>query len=144
MNFDVFVLVALVFVFAGGIKGLIGFGLPTVSIAILAAFLGLIEAMTLMLLPSLIYQPITRACWGSLDSPDPSMLVPVYFGSRLYLAHFITVVDLGSRDVLSDSRRSHYRIWSSVAFGRSNSRHLAQVNLGFHRLSGCCQEVSPV
>ena len=54
MNVDVVVLVVLVFFVAGTIKGLIGFGLPTVSIAILAAFLGLIEAMTLMLLPSLI------------------------------------------------------------------------------------------
>ena len=54
MNFEVVVLVVLVFFVAGTIKGLIGFGLPTVSIAILAAFLGLIEAMTLMLLPSLI------------------------------------------------------------------------------------------
>ena len=54
MNFDLVVLVVLVFFVAGTIKGLIGFGLPTVSIAILAAFLGLIEAMTLMLLPSLI------------------------------------------------------------------------------------------
>ena len=54
MNVDVVVLVVLVFFVAGSIKGLIGFGLPTVSIAILAAFLGLIEAMTLMLLPSLI------------------------------------------------------------------------------------------
>ena len=54
MSVDVIVLVVLVFFVAGTIKGLIGFGLPTVSIAILAAFLGLIEAMTLMLLPSLI------------------------------------------------------------------------------------------
>ncbi|MDK2754386.1 MAG: sulfite exporter TauE/SafE family protein [Gammaproteobacteria bacterium] len=54
MSVDVVVLVVLVFFVAGTIKGLIGFGLPTVSIAILAAFLGLIEAMTLMLLPSLI------------------------------------------------------------------------------------------
>jgi len=54
MNVDVVALVVLVFFVAGTIKGLIGFGLPTVSIAILAAFLGLIEAMTLMLLPSLI------------------------------------------------------------------------------------------
>jgi len=54
MNVDVVLLVVLVFFVAGTIKGLIGFGLPTVSIAILAAFLGLIEAMTLMLLPSLI------------------------------------------------------------------------------------------
>ena len=54
MNIDILVLVAVVFLFAGAIKGLIGFGLPTVSIAIIATFLGLIEAMTLMLLPSLV------------------------------------------------------------------------------------------
>ena len=66
MNFDVVVLVALVFVFAGGIKGLIGFGLPTVSIAILAAFLGLIEAMTLMLLPSLITNLLQGLVGGHL------------------------------------------------------------------------------
>jgi len=75
MNFDAVVLVVLVFFLAGGIKGLIGFGLPTVSIAILAAFLGLIEAMTLMLLPSLITNllqglvggyliRLIRRCWS--------------------------------------------------------------------------------
>ena len=54
MNYDVVVFVAAIFLLAGCVKGLIGFGLPTVSIAIIATFLGLIEAMTLMLLPSLI------------------------------------------------------------------------------------------
>ncbi|GIT19769.1 MAG: membrane protein [Dehalococcoidia bacterium] len=54
MNIDILVLVAVVFLFPRAIKGLIGFGLPTVSIAIIATFFGLIEAMTLMLLPSLV------------------------------------------------------------------------------------------
>ena len=77
MNFDVVVFVAVVFFLAGGVKGLIGFGLPTVSIAIIAAFLGLIEAMTLMLLPSLITNlwqgfigghliRLFRRCWSML------------------------------------------------------------------------------
>ena len=66
MNIDILVLVAVVFLFAGAIKGLIGFGLPTVSIAIIATFLGLIEAMTLMLLPSLITNLLQGLVGGHL------------------------------------------------------------------------------
>ena len=66
MNVDVVVFVAVVFLLAGGIKGLIGFGLPTVSIAIIATFLGLIEAMTLMLLPSLITNLLQGLVGGHL------------------------------------------------------------------------------
>jgi len=75
MNYDVIVFVAAIFLLAGCVKGLIGFGLPTVSIAIIATFLGLIEAMTLMLLPSLITNlwqglvgghliRLIRRCWS--------------------------------------------------------------------------------
>lgn len=75
MNYDVVVFVAAIFLLAGCVKGLIGFGLPTVSIAIIATFLGLIEAMTLMLLPSLITNlwqglvgghliRLIRRCWS--------------------------------------------------------------------------------
>ena len=75
MNIDILVLVAVVFLFAGAIKGLIGFGLPTVSIAIIATFLGLIEAMALMLFPSLVTNllqgfvgryliRLIRRCWA--------------------------------------------------------------------------------
>ena len=75
MNCDVVVFVAAIFLLAGCVKGLIGFGLPTVSIAIIATFLGLIEAMTLMLLPSLITNlwqglvgghliRLIRRCWS--------------------------------------------------------------------------------
>ena len=66
MNIDILVLVAVVFLSAGAIKGLIGFGLPTVSIAIIATFLGLIEAMTLMLLPSLVTNLFQGFVGGSL------------------------------------------------------------------------------
>ena len=66
MNIDVLLLVTVVFLFAGTIKGLIGFGLPTVSIAIIATFLGLIEAMTLMLLPSLITNLLQGLVGGHL------------------------------------------------------------------------------
>jgi hypothetical protein len=51
---ETIVIVIVVFLIAGGIKGVIGFGLPTVSITIIAALIGLTEAMALMVLPSLV------------------------------------------------------------------------------------------
>ena len=99
MSIESVVLVGIVFLLAGAIKGLIGFGLPTVSIAIIATFLGLIEAMTLMLLPSLVTNllqgfvgghlvQLIRRCWSIfilgaifiwLTSSLLSMLNPVLF-----------------------------------------------------------------
>jgi hypothetical protein len=48
------ILVGLTFVLAGGVKGVIGLGLPTVSLAILTATLGLHSAMALLVVPSLV------------------------------------------------------------------------------------------
>lgn len=42
------------FLLAGGVKGIIGMGLPTVSLAILTATLGLQPAMALLLVPTLV------------------------------------------------------------------------------------------
>lgn len=47
-------IVALAFLLAGFVKGVIGMGLPTVSLALLAIALGLKEAMALMLIPSFV------------------------------------------------------------------------------------------
>ncbi|MCB2101235.1 MAG: TSUP family transporter, partial [Rhodobacterales bacterium] len=43
----------LIFVLAGAVKGVVGLGLPTVSLALLVLVVDLPRAMTLMLLPSL-------------------------------------------------------------------------------------------
>jgi len=51
---DGVLLVVFVFLLAGFIKGVIGFGLPTVSVSLLTAFLGLEVAIVIMLLPSLL------------------------------------------------------------------------------------------
>ncbi len=48
------ILVAATFLAAGFVKGVIGLGLPTVSLAILTATIGLRDAMALMLIPSLL------------------------------------------------------------------------------------------
>ncbi len=42
------------FLVAGVVKGVVGLGLPTVALALLTAFLGLNDAMILMLVPSLV------------------------------------------------------------------------------------------
>jgi len=46
--------IAVTFLLAGTVKGVIGFGLPTVALALLAATIGLTEAIALMLVPSLV------------------------------------------------------------------------------------------
>lgn len=48
------ILVAATFLLAGGVKGVIGLGLPTVSLAILTATVGLQPAMALLLVPSFV------------------------------------------------------------------------------------------
>lgn len=47
-------LILLVFVLAGAVKGVIGLGLPTVALGLLTASIGLEAAMALMLAPSLV------------------------------------------------------------------------------------------
>lgn len=47
-------LVAATFLLAGGVKGVIGLGLPTVSLALLTATVGLQPAMALLLVPSFV------------------------------------------------------------------------------------------
>ena len=48
------ILVAAVLLLAGMVKGVVGLGLPTVTLALLTPTLGLAEAMTAMLLPSFL------------------------------------------------------------------------------------------
>ncbi|WP_025769582.1 sulfite exporter TauE/SafE family protein [Thioalkalivibrio sp. HK1] len=48
------IIVLLVFLFAGGVKGIVGLGLPTVSLALLSARFGIEEAIPLLVIPSLL------------------------------------------------------------------------------------------
>ena len=47
-------IIAVTFLLAGGVKGVIGLGLPTVSLGLLAATLDLTTAMALLLIPSFV------------------------------------------------------------------------------------------
>ena len=51
---ETLVVVFATYLFAGFVKGVIGFGLPTVSLALLAISIGLNEAMALMLIPTFV------------------------------------------------------------------------------------------
>ena len=51
---EIFTLVTATFLLAGTVKGVIGMALPTVSLGVLAATLGLKEAIVLMLVPSFV------------------------------------------------------------------------------------------
>ena len=66
MQFETVILVVVVFLIAGSVKGVIGFGLPTVSITIIAAVVGLTEAMALMVLPSLVTNSWQGVTGGNL------------------------------------------------------------------------------
>ena len=62
-NFEIVLAVSLTFVLAGAVKGIIGLGLPSISLAILTIFFGLQPAMALLLVPSLVTN-IWQACDG--------------------------------------------------------------------------------
>ena len=61
---EVLVLIFVVFVISGFVKGVIGLGLPSVSLALLAATLGLKPAMAILVLPALLTN-VVQALTGS-------------------------------------------------------------------------------
>ncbi len=61
---DTLALIGVTFVIAGLVKGVVGIGLPTVSLAILTVFIGLRDAMALMILPSM-----ATNVWQALAGP---------------------------------------------------------------------------
>lgn len=77
-------LVTLVFLIAGTVKGLIGLGLPTISVGLLALVLPPAEAAALLLLPSLLtniaqaagpeLRPLLRRLWPTLVAILPGTL----------------------------------------------------------------------
>jgi uncharacterized membrane protein YfcA len=73
-TFEIVAIVCATFLFAGWVKGVVGLGLPTIALALLAATVGLKEAIALMLVPSMVtnvwqgltggaFMPLFRRLW---------------------------------------------------------------------------------
>ena len=63
---ELIIYVAFVYILAGFVKGVVGVGLPTISLALLAVVLGLKDAMLILLVPSLITNLIQALTGGRL------------------------------------------------------------------------------
>lgn len=84
-----------VFLVAGLVKGVAGFGLPTVSIALLALFRPLPEAIALMLVPSLATNVWQAVAGGTLRMVAPR--IGVFLGCSA-LAAFLAAGQLARAD----------------------------------------------
>lgn len=83
---EILLIITATFLFAGFVKGLVGLGLPTVSLALLTATLGLKEAMVLMLLPSVltnVYQGIVGGAFTQILRRLWSLLLAGFAGTWL-------------------------------------------------------------
>lgn len=65
-SFDSMIIVALAFLLAGTVKGVTGLGLPSVSLALLTATLGLKAAMAILIVPSFVTNVWQAAVGGHL------------------------------------------------------------------------------
>lgn len=84
MSTDVFIYVAAVFVLAGTVKGVIGLGLPTVSMGLLAIVLPPVEAAALLIVPSLltnVWQMFGGPCLGRLVRRLAPMQIGIIAGT---------------------------------------------------------------
>ena len=72
-------LIALVFVLAGVVKGTVGLGLPTISMALLALMITPAETATLLIVPSLVTNVWQIRPWGALW-PMLRQLAPMQLG----------------------------------------------------------------
>ena len=78
-SLELSLLVATVFVLAGIVKGVVGLGLPTISMALLALLMAPVEAAALLIVPSLVTNVWQLRPWGSLG-PMLRRLGPMQLG----------------------------------------------------------------
>lgn len=79
---EVIATVCATFLFAGWVKGVVGLGLPTIALALLAATVGLREAIALMLVPALVTN-VWQALVGGAFAPLLRRLWPLLLTSCL-------------------------------------------------------------
>lgn len=76
---NLLLLIVLVFAFAGVVKGVVGLGLPTISMALLALIMAPAEAAALLIVPSLVTNVWQLRPWASLG-PMLRRLGPMQWG----------------------------------------------------------------
>jgi len=154
---EVLLLAGLVFLFAGTVKGILGIGLPTISISMLAQFVDPRVAIALLLLPALITNSWQIYRGGQIKRsaqilwPFVVTMAVVMFVSSLFAAHTsvkILLLGMGVMVVL----------WTITSFVRTPPRiaqhHERKVLFGLGAISGvmggltamwsppiCCQYV---
>ncbi|MFZ6759410.1 sulfite exporter TauE/SafE family protein [Undibacterium sp. Ji50W] len=69
-DYQQFLVVCLVFILAGMVKGIVGLGLPTVAIGLLSLSMPTMEAAALLIMPSLLTN-----CWQLAVGPDLRQLL---------------------------------------------------------------------
>ncbi|MFZ6770706.1 sulfite exporter TauE/SafE family protein [Undibacterium sp. Di26W] len=69
-DYQQFLVVCLVFILAGMVKGIVGLGLPTVAIGLLSLSMPTMEAAALLIMPSLLTN-----CWQLAAGPDLRQLL---------------------------------------------------------------------
>lgn len=138
MHYQTLILVALTFLLAGSVKGVIGLGLPSVSLGILTAAIDLPTAMALLLVPSFVTNfwqgavggnagEIFRRTWPFLLSAIITIPLGALALSRLNLSWLSALLGillvLYSGSSLAGVRLSiapRHEAWSGSLFGVSN------------------------
>ncbi len=127
-----------IFLLAGTVKGVIGFGLPTISLGLLAATLGLQPAMALLIVPSLVTNvwqaligghtgAVLRRIWPFLVAASATVwlgalvlvrLDPVFLSGLLgILLVCYAGFSLGGIRISIPSR---HEVWAGPVFGAAN------------------------
>ncbi len=131
-------LIAMVFLISGAVKGVVGLGLPTVSLGLLTATFDLTTAMALMVVPSfatnLLQATIGGNGWGLVRRLWPFLIaatLTIGMGTRILIDSDLTILSgllglllalyaLQGLAGLSVSIPSHRQSWAGPALGAVN------------------------
>ena len=94
LSVELIIYIFFVYILAGFVKGMVGVGLPTISLALLAIFLGMKEAMLILLAPSLITNIVQALTGGRLYELTKRLWI--FLLSLFFLTWFSTGVLVAS------------------------------------------------
>ena len=84
MTLDFFVILNCIFLFAGAVKGVVGFGFPSISIGLLCIFVNWEQALVFFVIPALITN-----IWQSVVPNSPFLLIKKFH--LLFLSNFCAI-----------------------------------------------------